>query len=502
MKGLMPASLALAVMVATTASAQLFLLASVSTAALAYTQTISPSPEWARAMPSGPVVATKITEAYAALVGRNAFLWAWPLVNMYSRRLAYEKAAEIVLSGPVPVAPLNRLGMLTNYIVPEERLVACPNQDVVYGAGALALDQSPAVIQVPDFGDRFWVYQIVDLRTDSFADLGKMYGTTPGFYLLVGPDWKGEVPRGITKVFRATTNTGYVVPRVFQDDTSEDNKTVQAVTQQVMMYPLAEFDGTMKSRDWARLPKLPSTTSGDEEVKWVVPERFFDILPLALADAPPMPGEEARYAEVRAVLSAAAKEPNIRAALTKAAIDADKDLVGPLFEFRNFGLQLPHNWSTQNNGAEFGADYFTRTAVAKSNIFVNRPNETKYFYQDLDDGGQRLNGANRYTVTFAKSQTPPVRGFWSLTLYNQHHFFEPNEIRRYSVGTKNTTLKYNADGSLTIYVQANAPTDPLQRANWLPAPKGGDFSLYMRSYWPKVEIIDGSWTPPAVNKIN
>src|SRR5262249_24767187 len=142
----------------------------------------------------------------------------------------------------------------------------------------------------------------------------------------------------------------------------------------------------------------------------------------------------------------------------------------------------------------------TRTAVARSNIFVNKPLETKYFYQDLDSGGGRLNGASRYAVTFATDQTPPVRGFWSLTLYNQYHFFVPNEIKRYSVGTKNRTLKRNPDGSLTIYVQAAAPTDSLQRANWLPAPKDADFSLFMRAYWPKTEIIDGSWTPPAVVK--
>jgi hypothetical protein len=168
------------------------------------------------------------------------------------------------------------------------------------------------VIQVPDFGERFWVYQIVDLRTDSFADLGKMYGTTPGFYLLVGPAWKGEVPKGITKVFRASTNTGYVIPRVFQDDSPEDNKLVREVTQPVMMYPLAEFDGTMKSRDWSQLPKTVSTSSGDEEVKWVVPEKFFEVLPKVLADAPPLPGEEARYAELLAVLSAAEQDPKIK----------------------------------------------------------------------------------------------------------------------------------------------------------------------------------------------
>src|SRR5215831_2999042 len=244
---------------------------------------LKPSPDWAQAMPSGPVSGTKITEEYARLVARDAYFWAWPLVNVYNRRLTYEKVPEIVMAGPVPAAPPNHLGMLTNYIVPEERIVACPNQDVVYGAGSLALDLSPVVIQVPDFGDRFWVYQIVDLRTDSFADLGKMYGTTPGFYLLVGPNWKGEVPKGISKVFRASTNTGYVIPRVFQDDSPEDNKLVRSVTQQVMMYPLAEFDGKMRSRDWSQLPKTASASGGNEEVQWVVAKNFFDVLPLVLA---------------------------------------------------------------------------------------------------------------------------------------------------------------------------------------------------------------------------
>jgi hypothetical protein len=204
---------------------------------------------------------------------------------------------------------------------------------------------------------------------------------------------------------------------------------------------------------------------------------------------------------VLAVLEAAKNEPSIKAAMTQAAAEADAQLVAPLFEFRNWGQQLPHHWSTISNEAAFGTDYFTRTAVAKSNILVNAPNETKYFYQDLDASGTRLNGANRYTVTFGKDQTPPVNGFWSLTLYNEHHFFSPNEINRYSLGTKNKTLKFGMDGSLTLYVQADAPP-PAQRDNWLPAPKGGDFSLYVRTYWPKTAVIDGSWTPPAVQRLN
>jgi hypothetical protein len=462
-------------------------------------QPLPPSPNWARVMPAAPDARVKITEEYARHVARDAYFWAWPMVNMYNRRLHFMQVKEIMRQGPLMEAPANRLVMLTDYVDPEERAVACPNQDVVYGIGALALDISPVVIQVPDFGDRFWVYQVVDLRTASFVQLGKMYGSSPGFYMLVGPGWQGEVPKGITRAFHSSTNTGLVAPRVAQDDTPEDKRAIQAVLPGIMMYPVSEYDGKMKTKDWTNLPKAPPPPATAEETQWVLPEKLVDELPLVFADAPPLPGEEARYAQVIAVLTVAKNNPAIKQAMTEGARDADEKLVKPLFQFRNYGQQLPHNWSTISNESAFGTDYFTRTAVAKSNILVNSPNETKYFYQDLDASGVRLNSTNRYTVIFVKDQTPPVRGFWSLSIYNEHHFFVANPINRFSVGTKNKDLRLGPDGSLTIYVQAEAPADPVQRANWLPAPNG-DFSLYVRAYWPKAEIVEGSWTPPAVEK--
>ena len=125
---------------------------------------VPPSPNWARAMPPAPDVRVKITAEYARQVGRDAYFWAWPMVNMYNRRLHFAQVREIMRQGPLMEAPANRLAMLTDYVDPEERSVACPNQDVVYGIGALALDVSPVVVQVPDFGNRFWVYQVVDLQ--------------------------------------------------------------------------------------------------------------------------------------------------------------------------------------------------------------------------------------------------------------------------------------------------------------------------------------------------
>jgi hypothetical protein len=221
---------------------------------------------------------------------------------------------------------------------------------------------------------------------------------------------------------------------------------------QIMAYPLSEFDGTMRETDWASIHVLPWKKLSNEEWRWVNPASFFDSLPKALELCPPLPGEEAIYALPRSVLAAADDDRDLREALREAAEEADESLVRPLLEFRNFGVPLPHNWTTVVNSAGFGTDYYTRTAVAKSNIFINRPRETRYFYQDLDAKGARLNGAaGRYSVTF--QEVPPVNGFWSITLYYKYHFLAPNEIDRFSLGTKSDQLRYETDGSLVIQVQ-------------------------------------------------
>jgi hypothetical protein len=220
-----------------------------------------------------------------------------------------------------------------------------------------------------------------------------MHGTQSGFYLMVGREWKGDIPNGISRVFRAKTQTGFVVPRVFQDDTPEDKETVQSPISGVAVYPLSEFNGKMKVQDWRQLPRFPSPPGGAAETPWVFPDKFFDELPAVLNDAKPLPGEEAPYAQVVGVILAAQDDPALKNAMVDEAIKAGEDLVDPLLQFRNFGLQLPYNWVTISNGAAFGTDYFTRTAVARSNILVNKAVETKYFYQDLDEVGRRLNAS-------------------------------------------------------------------------------------------------------------
>ncbi|MBI5503985.1 MAG: DUF1254 domain-containing protein, partial [Deltaproteobacteria bacterium] len=371
---------------------------------------------------------------------------------------------------------------------------------VVYGAGYFALDKEPVVFQVPEFGDRFWVYALYDARTDEFAEIGKPYGTKPGFYMIVGPNWKGEAPKGITAVVRSSTELAFTAPRIFKDDNAEDTKAVQPVLGEIMFYPLSQFDGKMKTTDWSKVPHFPAPAGTGGETKWVVPEKYFDQLPSVMKLVPPLPGEEALYTWINSVFEAAAQDPATKQALVDSFVAADKELIAPLFQWKYNGRSAGNGWYSPVNNAQWGTDYLNRTGTAKSNMYDNKPDETKYIYRDFDSQGQQLNGKNNYTVTFSKGQLPPVKGFWSMTLYNEHHLFHPNKLSRYSLGTKSKFMQYNPDGSLTLYFGAKSPGKG-KETNWVPAPEG-NFSLYIRAYWSEKAILDGSWMPPNVTRAN
>ena len=132
-------------------------------------------------------------------------------------------------------------------------------------------------------------------------------------------------------------------------------------------------------------------------------------------------------------------------------------------------------------------------------MFDNRPTETQYFYTDDDSNDGQLEGQHLYMVTFPEGQLKPVNGFWSMTVYNKYHIFELNELNRYSLGTNTKNLKYHSDGSLTLYASTQYPGED-KETNWVPTPKG-NFSLYIRAYWEKEAILDGSWIPPKIERV-
>lgn len=126
-----------------------------------------------------------------------------------------------------------------------------------------------------------------------------------------------------------------------------------------------------------------------------------------------------------------------------------------------------------------------------------------YPYTLVDGDGNKLGGEHKYTLTFPKGKTPPVNGFWSITMYlvDGGWWFVPNPLNRFTVSPRDNP-KYNADGSLTLYFQNESPDKELEN-NWLPAPKG-EFIPMLRMYWPKTgnpAVLDKSWVPPAVRKV-
>jgi len=254
----------------------------------------------------------------------------------------------------------------------------------------------------------------------------------------------------------------------------------------------------MKIVDWNETPSFPAPEVEGER-SWVVPDVFFKQLSGVMDLVPPMPGEEAMYASIRQVLVAAKKDPEVMNVLVETAIETENNIIKPLMLWKHNGVPAEKEWNRSVNNANWGFDYLMRTACAKSNMFENRPNETQYYYTDNDTKGEQLLGHNLYTVTINKGELPPVNGFWSLTVYNNHHLFEVNDLNRYALGTKNKDLKYNDDGSLTFYVGTKSPGAD-KESNWIPAPER-IFSLYLRAYWGKESILDGSWTPPIIERL-
>ena len=430
---------------------------------------------------------------------REVYVWAWPLVYMSNLKQSMQLVKSPGRSGGAPVAPVNHLCMLTDVVAPEFSSVPCPNRDVVYGFGLMDLQDQPVVIQIPDFGDRFWLYQIGDHRMESIGELGRMYGTSAGFAMVVGPDWQGTVPEQMTRVIRSDTNLAYILPRVLvgQSQNVPSDAELQDALSQIAIYPLSKFNGQMKRKDWRQVrwyPALGRTTR--ERNKLVRPETFFDDLQRVLDEIDATPAEQPLVELAQRLVDWAQTEPARQATLGQLAVRLEQETIEPMFDFSHSGQTLSGQWRSLQNGAAFGDDYWSRTAIAKSNPFVNREHEAKYYYLEHSADGQPLQGAQAYTLRFTADQLPPADGFWSLTLYNSDHQLHANAAQRYSIGSLEE-LKRDDDGSLTIVVQPKPPRAD-EHVNWLPSPDAGSFKLYLRLYEPQASALNGSWTPPAI----
>jgi hypothetical protein len=161
-------------------------------------------------------------------------------------------------------------------------------------------------------------------------------------------------------------------------------------------------------------------------------------------------------------------------------------------------------WQITKGLGVYGTDYMKRAVVAAFGWPANVQQDAVYPYTTVDSNGETLTGANNYTITFTRGQTPPVDGFWSFTMYmiDKGWWFVPNKLNKFTVSMRDKPV-FDEDGSLTLYFQRESPGKD-KEANWLPAPEG-EFIPMLRMYWPKekrLSILDGTWMPPQVVKVN
>jgi hypothetical protein len=232
---------------------------------------------------------------------------------------------------------------------------------------------------------------------------------------------------------------------------------------------------------------------------------FFNKLAVLMKNNPPAVAD----GPIVAKLASIGIVPGQPFDLNKKGSDAAKAVSDGVEDGKKKVMELGHNPGNGKivNGwtlilrdiGTYGTDYDARAGIAWVGLGANIPQDAIYPLARVDAEGNPLNGANKYVIHFDKGQTPPTNAFWSVTMYNAKQAFVANPINRYAIGDRDK-LKFNADGSLDIYLQHDSPGKD-KESNWLPA-DAESFNIALRIYWPKESVSNGTWTPPPIRKVS
>ncbi len=400
------------------------------------------------------------------------------------------------------MAPVNQFTISTEFPNAKFRAVVRPNADTYYTSGMLDLSTEPMILSLPNTHGRYYLMPMLDGYSNVFASPGKRTtGTDAASYLISGPGWSGAVPAGMNEI-KAPTNKVWVIGRTQVNSQEDGDKVVVPLEKQYKLIPLSFWGKLYAAPRGTRNPGL-SDASPNEQVKALAIDSFFNYInqlmvinPPKAADAPAM----AEFAKI-GVAPGAHFDLNSFDTATQAALKKlPAEVFGYMDEIIAKGATKPVNgWVIFNKGmGNYGTDYDLRAIVSYAGLGANLPEDATYPSCSVDANGKPFDGANKYVLHFDKGQTPPVDGFWSLTMYSQDGYFIENPLNRYAIGDR-SKLKTNADGSTDLYFQNVSPGKD-KESNWLPCPTG-QFNLMLRMYWPKQAMLNGSWSPPAVKKV-
>ncbi|MDS4071187.1 MAG: DUF1254 domain-containing protein [Candidatus Competibacter sp.] len=437
-------------------------------------------------------------------IAEEGFIYGLPIVMNYA--VMYEYAVD-KNSGQFK-APFNQIFNEARVFTYKDTAIITPNSDTPYSLLWMDLRAEPLVLSVPAVDKkRYYSVMLTDGNTFNYGYIGsRATGNDAGDYLVVGPNWKGETPAGIKKVFRSTTDFSLAAYRTQLID-PEDMPNVEKVQAGYKAQPLSAY---LKQPPPPAAPAIDFPKIDKEMVK----TNFFEYLDFALQFAPAGPEEEAIRAKLASIGIGPGKKFNFKdlSLEHKAAILlAMKEGDSKVEKYLEAGQKDINGWkvgSLFGDRAFYNGDWLKRAAAAKGGIYGNDAVEAMYPLTKTLANGDVLDGSkHNYTLTFAKDQFPPVNAFWSVTMYDgKTQFLIKNPINRYLINSPMLPGMKNADGSLTLYIQKDSPGAD-KESNWLPAPNGPIY-LVMRLYWPKTEppsILppgEGTWQPPAIVAVN
>ncbi len=429
-------------------------------------------------------------------IATDAYIYGYPLVTMEMTRRIMTNVAE--LKGTR--GPMGHIIKLRQYPDASFKDVTAPNADTLYTTAWLDVGKEPYVLSVPDMKDRYFLLPMLDGWTNVFQVPGKRTtGTGAQTYAITAPGWSGKLPDGVTK-YESPTNIVWLLGRIYCTGTPEDYAAVHKLQDEFKLVPLSAYGKDYTPPAGKVDPSIDMKTAVRDQVNRLTAVEYFTLLAELMKTNPPSDADAPALERFERIGLVAGKDFDA----SKLKADFQKRI--PTVGFDRIMLQFKVNSQVKNiNGWAFttktglyGTDYLMRALITAIGLGANRPQDAVYPTSQKDAHERAYDGRKNYVIHFDKGKAPPVSGFWSITMYDENYFFVVNPINRYSISPRQD-LKYNADGSLDLFLQHESPGAG-KESNWLPAP-AGKFLLMLRMYWPNENdpsIIDATWTIPPV----
>ncbi len=365
-----------------------------------------------------------------------------------------------------------------------------PNLDVAYSEAWVAVDEDCyLLVTVPKITGRYYTVEFLNGWGETLANINERVfpDKSYGQFAVCCKGSKVSIPEGAQRIDLPSKYT-----RVLLRVELGANWDEAIALQHQFKF---EAVGTLE-----KLPDIPKTVMF--EMERLPGVEAFESATLALdSEADTNPGMETLAANTRAI-AAAIKDPTERARVDKVIKERAFADFGKTAAIIGHGT-IKNNWTRPKVCGAFGDDWQARTAVNFGGIWANVMEEVLYYKGAKDSNGEQLNSDNRYTLTFPADDLPTkyAKYFWSVIAVDAiHRRVLPNPMNRFLLNNQ-SKLEYGKDRSLTLYFAPKKPDDAPE-GNWLPTLGSKNYNLTFRFYGPRGGVADGTYYPPALQKMN